>query len=89
MKHNGRIAYQTILAAKQGDLDSIQEIFHHYEPYVLHFCSRTVYDKNNIPHTIIDEEFRERIEAKYLEAILLHYDANRLPAGEILEKPCV
>ena len=86
MKHNGRIAYQTILAAKHGDLDAIHEIFHHYEPYIVHFCSRPVYDKNNIPHTAIDEECREQIEAKYLEAILLHYDVNRLPPGETLKE---
>lgn len=85
MKHNGRIAYQTIVEAKHGDPDAIQEILRHYERYILHYCRRTVYDENNIPHTVIDEEYRKHIESAYLEAVLLHYDIHRLPPGETLE----
>ena len=86
MKHNGRIAYHTIVAAKQSDPDAIQEILRHYGRYMMHFCRRTVYDDANVPHFVIDEEYRSRMESAYLEAVLLHYDIDRLPPGETLEQ---
>lgn len=84
-KHSQHIPYTTSAAAKGGDADAIQKILHHYERYILHYCRRTVYDEDNIPHIVIDEDARSRIEAGYLEAFLLHYDICRLPPGERLE----
>ena len=84
-KHSQHIPYTTIAAAKGGDADAIQTILRHYERYILHYCRRTVYDEDNIPHIVIDEDARSRIEAGYLEAFLLHYDICRLPPGERLE----
>lgn len=85
MKHSQHIPYPTIVAAKGGDADAIQTILRHYERYILHYCRRTVYDEDNIPHIVIDEDIRSRIETGYLEAFLLHYDIYRMPPGERLE----
>ena len=44
MEHNGRISYQTICAAKDGDGAAIEEIVRHYERYISHFSKRRLYD---------------------------------------------
>ena len=85
MERNGRIAYETIQAAKNGDTEAIDEILHHYERYILHFCRRTLYDEQGVPHEVVDENRRKQIEAEYINALILHYDPDRLPAGEALE----
>ena len=80
------IAYETIVAAKNGDTEAICEILRHYERYICHFAKRTVYDADGYPHSIIDDNRRKQIEAEYLSVLLLHYDPNRLPKGETLEQ---
>ena len=40
MEHNGRIAYETIVAAKNGDTEAICEILRHYERYICHFAKQ-------------------------------------------------
>ena len=85
MERNGRIAYETIQAAKNGDTEAIDKILRHYERYILHFCRRTLYDEQGAPHEVVDEERRKQIEAEYIHALVLHYDPDRLPAGEALE----
>lgn len=85
MKHDGRIAYETICAAKGGDTAAIKEILRHYERYILHFCRRTFYDEHGIPHEILDENRKKQIESEYINALILYYDTKRLPKGETLE----
>ena len=84
MERNGRIAYETIRAAKRGDPEAVQEILRHYERYILRFCGRTVYDEEGVPHKVIDENRRKQIEAEYVAALILRYDADRRP-GEAPE----
>lgn len=85
MERNGRIAYETIQAAKNGDTEAIDKILRHYERYIFHFCRRTLYDEQDAPHEVVDEDRRKQIEAEYIHALVLHYDPDRLPAGEALE----
>ena len=85
MKYNKKIAYKTIVAAKQGDTDAISDILHYYEQYICYFARRTVYDMDGCPHDIIDENIKRQIEAEYLTAFWLYYDIHRLPKGETLE----
>ena len=85
MERNGRITYETIVAAKNSDTDAICEILRHYERYICHFAKRTVYDADGCLHSIVDDNRRKQIEAEYLAAFLLHYDVSRLPKGETLE----
>ena len=44
MEHNGRISYQTVCAAKNGDGTAIEKIIRHYERYISHFAKRRRYD---------------------------------------------
>lgn len=86
MKHNGKIAYETIVAAKHGDADAFCEILRHYERYICYFARRTVYDADGYPHDIIDENIKRQIEAEYLTTFWLYYDITRLPKEETLEQ---
>ena len=54
MEHDGRIPYETIVAAKSGDSDAIAEIVRHYEPYISHFAKRVMYDEGGVAHEVID-----------------------------------
>lgn len=85
MKHNGRITYKTIVAAKHGETDALCEILRHYERYICYFAKRTIYDANGCPYDIIDENIKRQIEAEYLTAFWLYYDIHHLPKGETLE----
>lgn len=48
------------------------------------FAARTVYDEEGVPHKVIDENRRKQIEAEYVAALILRYDADRRP-GEAPE----
>ena len=85
MEHDGRIPYETIVAAKSGDSDAITEIVRHYEPYISHFAKRVMYDEGGIPHEVIDEEIKGLLISEYMSAIFFHYDPDRLPKGETLD----
>ena len=85
MKHNGKISYQTIAAAAQGNDEAIAEIVRHYEPYICHFSKRRMYDEYGVPHDVVDAEVKNLIIAEYMSAVYFHYDINRLPKGETLE----
>ena len=60
MKHNGRIAYETICAAKGGDTAALDEILRHYERYILHFCRRVFDDEYGILRAVVDESRRSQ-----------------------------
>lgn len=49
MEHNGRISYQTVCAAKDGDGTAIEKIMRHYERYISHFAKRRLYDECGNP----------------------------------------
>lgn len=86
MEHDGRISYETIVAAKNGDNDAIAEIVRHYEPYISHFAKRLIYDEGGIPYEVIDEEIKGLLISEYMSAIFFHYDTDRLPRGENIEQ---
>lgn len=86
MGHEGRIPYETIVAAKNGDNDAIAEIVRHYEPYISHFAKRLMYDESGVAHEVIDEEIKGLIISEYMSAIFFHYDTDRLPKGETIEQ---
>lgn len=86
MKHNGRIAYETIVAAKNGDDDAIEEILRHYAPYISYFSKRQLHDENGNCYEYVDKDVKHQIEVEYILKVILHYDINRLPEGETLEQ---
>lgn len=86
MEHNGRISYQTICAAKDGDGAAIEEIVRHYERYISHFSKRRLYDEYGTPREAVDEEIKQLIISELMYAVIYTYDHQRLPKGETLEQ---
>ena len=86
MEHNGRISYQTICAAKDGDGAAIEEIVRHYERYISHFSKRRLYDEYGNPREAVDEEIKQLINSELMYAVIFTYDQQRLPKGETLEQ---
>ena len=86
MEHNGRISYQTICAAKDGDGAAIEEIVRHYERYISHFSKRRLYDEYGNFREAVDEEIKQLIISEYMYAVVFTYDHHRLPKGELLEQ---
>jgi hypothetical protein len=44
-----------------------------------------MYDEFGNPHTVIDPEIKDRIQAKIIDKIIYDFDPQRLPEGETLE----
>lgn len=86
MEHNGRISYQTICAAKDGDETAIEEIVHYYERYISHFSKRWLYDEYGTPREAVDEEIKQLLISELMYAVIFTYDHQRLPKGETLEQ---
>lgn len=80
------ISYQVILAAKSGDSEALTDILQHYSGYICYYSKRTFYDKYGNRYELIDEDIKQRIEAKLMFQIIYKFDTTRLPPGETLEK---
>ncbi len=59
------LPFETIKAATEGDVDAMDKILKHYKPYIAKLSIRTNGDKS-----YIDEELRERLEAKLIAKTL-------------------
>ena len=81
MKHDGRIAYKTICAAKGGDTTAIKEILRHYERYIIHFCRRVFYDEHRVPHEVLDENRKKQIESSISTPWFSTMIQNVVPKG--------
>lgn len=69
--HRSRLLpYPVIAAAVQGDPDAVNTVIRHYSGYIASLSSRTGYDANGCPKTVVDEELRRRLETKLIIAIL-------------------
>ena len=59
------LPFETIKVATEGDVDAMDKILKHYKPYIAKLSIRTDGDKS-----YIDEELRERWEAKLIAKTL-------------------
>lgn len=85
MKEAELIPYETIVAATNGDIDAMQTIIRHYEPYIKYFSQRHYHDDYGNTITIIDDDIRQQIELKLMYEIAVHFDCTSLPEGERLD----
>lgn len=83
MNHE-RVPYATILAAKNGDANAMVSIIQHYRSYIAHFSRRTFYDDYGNSFEFVDDEIRQRIEAKLMFSIIYKFDPTKLPEGETI-----
>lgn len=80
-----RILYHTIAAAKAGDSEAMMAIVRHYASYITAFSKRPYYDEYGNRCDFVDEEIRQRIEAKLMFQIIYKFDLCKLPSGETLQ----
>ncbi len=78
---NALVSYQTILAAKNGSSDAMQHILQHYGAYIASFSKRTFSDEYGNRYEYVDEDIRQRIEAKLMYQIIYYFDPYKLPAN--------
>lgn len=64
------IPYEVILAAIEGNVDSINQILRYFEPYINELCKRKVKAPGKGEHYQIDEFMKLRIETELIAKIL-------------------
>ena len=57
--------------ARAGDPLAMERVLRYYEGYINKLCTRTLYDKDGLPHIGIDEYMKHRLQAKLTEAIVV------------------
>ncbi len=68
-KH-GLLPFSIIEAASNGNIDAINTVLKHYEPYIAALATRRLYDENGVPHLCVDDELRKTLEIKLITKIL-------------------
>ena len=66
----GLLPFPVILAATKGDPDAMKVVLQHYQSYIAHLSMRKVRDTSGNTFWGIDEDLRERLQAKLMRAIL-------------------
>ena len=65
------LPYPIIAAAVAGDAEAVSRVVRHYSSYIAAALStRTSYGSDGYPRLQVDEELRNRLEAKLIIAIL-------------------
>ena len=69
---NGRVLLPitVIEAAHSGDPLAVERVLWYYDRYINKICTRTLYDKDGLPHLGVDEYMKHRLQAKLVEAIM-------------------
>lgn len=66
----GLLPFPVILAATKGDPDAMKVVLQHYQSYIAHLSMRKIRDTSGNTFWGIDEDLRERLQAKLMRAIL-------------------
>ena len=62
--------YPVILAATKGDPDAMKLVLQHYQSYIAHLSMQKIRDESGNTYWGIDEDLRERLQAKLMRAVL-------------------
>lgn len=68
----GLLPYPVILAATKGDPDAMKIVMQYYASYIAHLSTRKVRDEYGNTYYGIDEDMRERLQAKLMRVVLGH-----------------
>lgn len=60
-----------IEATCAGDPLALERVLRYYDRYINKICTRTLYDKESLPHIGIDEYMKHRLQAKLMSAIVV------------------
>ena len=66
----GLLPYPVIVAATKGDPDAMKIVLQHFSGYIASLSMRKLYDERGNVYFGVDEEIRERLQAKLMRAIL-------------------
>ena len=66
----GLLPYPVILAATKGDPDAMKLVLQHYQSYIAHLSMQKIRDESGNTYWCIDEDLRERLQAKLMRAVL-------------------
>ena len=66
----GLLPYPVILAATKGDPEAMNIVMQHYQSYIAHLSIRKIRDERGNTYYGIDEDLRERLQAKLMRAVL-------------------
>lgn len=66
----GLLPYPVILAATKGDPDAMKLVLQHYQGYITHLSMQKIRDESGNTYWGIDEDLRERLQAKLMRAVL-------------------
>ncbi len=76
------VPYKTILEAKRGNPDAMDEILRHYEQYIDYNSYREVYNGSETHYICVDEEIKSRIKAKLIYKIIFHFNPMKPLTGD-------
>ena len=66
----GLLPYPVILAATTGDPGAMSIVVQHYASYIAYLSTRKVRDEYGNTYYGIDEDMRERLQAKLMRVVL-------------------
>lgn len=66
----GLLPFPVILAATKGDPDAMKVVLQHFSGYIASLSMRKLYDERGNAYFGVDEDIRQRLQAKLMRAIL-------------------
>ena len=67
---NALVPYPVIVAATKGDPDAMKMVLQHFSGYIARLSMRKLYDERGNVYFGIDNDIRERLQAKLMMAVL-------------------
>ena len=64
------VPYPIILAATKGDPEAMKLVVQHFSGYIASLSMRKLYDERGNAYFGVDEDIRQRLQAKLMRAIL-------------------
>ena len=64
------VPYPIILAAPKGEPDAMKVVIQHFRGYITTLSMRKLYDERGNAYYGVDEDIRERLQAKLMRAVL-------------------
>ena len=68
--YSGQYGYPVIVAATKGDPDAMKMVLQHFSGYIARLSMRKLYDERGNVYFGIDNDIRERLQAKLMMAVL-------------------
>ena len=64
------VPYPIILAATKGDPEAMKVVVQHFSGYIASLSMRKLYDERGNAYYGVDEDIRERLQAKLMRTVL-------------------